>query len=107
RVHRPGEEDEGMSPSEKRKPKRRRLAVWTVVLLSFVGGMAWAAQKLPELIFPEIVVVPDITGLDLETARERLDAYGLRVHPDIQDAYSRETPAGLIVRQDPPPQHEV
>ena len=102
-VRRTGE-DESIMPRPRQKPvkkKRRRWAVAVIVILSFLGGLAWAAQKLPSLIFPEIVQVPQLVGLDLRAARERLAERGLRLDTDIQYVYSRDFDAGLIIRQSP------
>lgn len=94
-------EENSMSTSEKPRRRRRRLAVLLVLLLSFAVGLTWAAQKLPDLIFPEEVRVPDVTGVDLETARGRLAQQGLRLDSNIRDVYSKDVPAGLVMRQSP------
>ena len=69
--------------------------MYTSLLISFLAGMVWAAQKLPDLIFPEVVRVPEIVGLDPSEARNRLDAVGLRLAPEVVDVYSRDVAAGL------------
>jgi len=102
-VRRLGEDEIGM-PRPRQKPEKRRKRRWLfalIVFVGFVGGLAWAAQQLPALIFPEVVQVPRLAGLDLETARERLAEQGLRLDPDIQYTYSREVETGLVIRQTP------
>lgn len=100
-------EGEPVATKKRRKGKGRRFAIVAVLVLSFMGGLIWAAQKLPELIFPQEVLVPDITGLELEAARSRLAERGLRLHPNVRDVYSREVPAGLVLRQEPVANHRV
>ncbi len=94
-------EENEMTQHDKSRRRRRRLAILVVLFLSFAAGLTWAAQKLPEMIFPEEVRVPEITGVDLETARARLAQQGLRLHPNIRDVYSKDVPAGLVMRQSP------
>lgn len=95
------EEERHVSRRARKERRRRRVPIFLVLFLSFAVGLAWAAQRIPELIFPEEVRVPNVTGLDVETARERLAERGLRVDPDIRDMYSRTVPAGLVIRQEP------
>jgi len=102
-----GQEGVGTMPKARAKRRGRRWLVYTMILFSFLGGMVWAAQKLPDLIFPEVVRVPEIVGLDLVEARNRLEAVGLRLASEVNDVYSREAPAGVIVRQDPEAHHMV
>jgi|GEM_PF-188326 len=105
-IRRAGEDEEAM-PKPKRKKRGRRLLVFTALLVSFFAGMIWAAQQLPDLIFPEVVRVPDIVGLEPAEAKNRLDAVGLRLAQEVADVYSRDVAAGLIVRQDPEANHMV
>ncbi len=44
---------------------------------------------------------------DPSEARNRLEAVGLRLAPEVVDVYSRDVAAGLIVRQDPEANHMV
>lgn len=105
-IRRPQEEEEAM-PKTQPKRRSRRWLIYTSLLISFLAGMVWAAQKLPDLIFPEVVRVPEIVGLDPSQARIRLEAVGLRLAPDVVDVYSRDVPAGFIIRQDPEANHMV
>lgn len=102
-----GQEGVKSMPKSRSKRRGRRWLVYTFLLFSFLGGMVWAAQKLPDLIFPEVVRVPEIVGLDPVEARNRLEAVGLRLASEVSDVYSRDVAAGVIVRQDPEAHHMV
>src|SRR5690606_41570280 len=69
--------------------------------------MVGAAEERADLICAEVVRVPEIVGLDLVDARNRPEAVGLRLASEVNDVYSREAPAGVIVRQDPEAHHMV
>ena len=93
---------EGEMPVSSRRPqkKRRRRLVWLFVFLSFAGGVVWASQELPKLIFPEEVRVPDVTGLSVAEARRALAEAGLRLQ-EAGDEYNAAVPAGAVIRQNP------
>lgn len=100
RVHKRLEEQASMPRKKRPEAKRKRRLLWLFLILSFAGGMVWAVQELPKLIFPEIVRVPDVTGLDLTQARRALSEAGLRLE-EAGDEYHGSVPPGAIIRQDP------
>ena len=51
----------------------------------------------------EITDVPDVTGLDLESAARALDEAGLTLSDDITEEDSDDVPAGQIISQSPAP----
>ncbi|MEX3507564.1 Stk1 family PASTA domain-containing Ser/Thr kinase [Corynebacterium sp. LK2590] len=51
----------------------------------------------------EITDVPDVTGLDLESASRALDEAGLTLSDDITEEDSDDVPAGQIISQSPAP----
>src|SRR5690606_12909244 len=107
-IRRPREDGPPMTKRQKRpKGRGRKLLVLSILFISFFAGVIWAAQILPDLIFPEVVRVPDIVGLEPAEAKSLLDAVGLRLSPEVTDVYSRDVAAGRIVRQDPEANHMV
>ncbi|MDD7582029.1 Stk1 family PASTA domain-containing Ser/Thr kinase [Corynebacterium sp. 32222D000AT] len=51
----------------------------------------------------EITDVPEVTGLDLESASRALDEAGLTLSDDITEEDSEDVPAGQIISQSPAP----
>lgn len=51
----------------------------------------------------EITDVPDVTGMDLESASRALDEAGLTLSDDITEEESDDVPAGRIISQSPAP----
>lgn len=86
---------------KKEKRRKRRTGIYIFLFfLAFLAGLFWAASILPELIFPEEVSVPDITGKTTEEARRILEKKGLKFAVD-KEIYSSEVAAGRVIRQDP------
>lgn len=91
-----------------RKPKRRtRRRVWVgiVVLLCFLSGVVWAAGRLPEIIFPPEVVVPNLQGQAVDEARELLRAQGLELR--IEREVNSDQPVNTVVHQEPQAERRV
>lgn len=95
-------EDETIKREEKqlKKRKRRRGLYIFLFMIIFLGAIMWAASKLPELIFPEEVVVPNVVGKTQSEARKILEERGLKLAVD-REIFSDEVPAGQVVSQEP------
>jgi|GEM_PF-663448 beta-lactam-binding protein with PASTA domain len=68
-----------------------------------VGGMRVKAGRNVSLVISkgiELISVPNVIGQDLGNARKILETAGLRVG-DIQESYSRTSPDGIVVSQNP------
>ncbi|NMB45844.1 MAG: Stk1 family PASTA domain-containing Ser/Thr kinase [Firmicutes bacterium] len=84
-----------------RSPKGRRTRTFVILfLIAFLGGLFWAISYLPQLIFPEEVSVPDITGMTLTEARLTLEKRSLKMAVD-KEVETLDVPAGRVIRQDP------
>lgn len=83
----------------RKRKKRRGLYIFLFIVI-FLGAIMWAATKLPELIFPAEVVVPNVVGMTQAEARRVLEERGLKLAVD-KEIYSDEVPAGQIVSQEP------
>lgn len=107
RVRKKVEADDEVGKTKEPKRSGRRRIIIAFVLLSFLGGVVWAAQTLPSLIFPEEVQVPNLQGLALAEAEERLRLFGLRLDPDVVEVHDSQFEAGRVIRQDPLPDRTV
>jgi serine/threonine-protein kinase len=88
-----------------KRTKRGWLYV-TLFFIFFLAGVFWAAQRLPALIFPEEVAVPNLVGLNVEEAAEILAARDLRLDVDKR-VFDDEIPVNHIVSQNPPANRQV
>ena len=99
-IHRLGDETKAQTrirdeePPKETRPVRRKGRVRSIVLLSllFIGLLIWGATKIPQLIFPEEVVVPNVVGRTQNEARELLERHGLKLAVE-REVYSTEAPA--------------
>ncbi|MBE3577348.1 MAG: Stk1 family PASTA domain-containing Ser/Thr kinase [Limnochordales bacterium] len=82
-------------------PSRRRTWWWVGGLLAalLLVGVAVSGPLL-NWFFPEMVRVPDVVGLTVEDARQRLREQRLRLGEETH-VFSDEYPAGVIISQDP------
>ncbi len=97
------EGEETAARREQRQAKRRRKKRMRYVLLFsmlFLAAIVWGASKLPELIFPQEVVVPNVVGRTQSQARRLLEENGLKLAVD-REVYSSEAPAGQVMKQEP------
>ena len=113
-IHRLGDETKAQTrirdeePPKETRPVRRKGRVRSIVLLSllFIGLLIWGATKIPQLIFPEEVVVPNVVGRTQNEARELLERHGLKLAVE-REVYSTEAPAGQVLNQDPSPNRRI
>lgn len=90
--------------------KRRKRGVgawlWLVAIISFLGGLVWAGNALPALLFPDEVRVPSVIGKEVAEAEAILKEHGLKLVEERQ-AYSSTVPVNQIITQDPPENRRV
>lgn len=86
-----------------KQPKKKRKK-WPIILVSVFLGLiilgVSAVLILPDMLAPDEVAVPDVTGMELDEAIEELEAAGLRVGETLE-VTDEEIEEGLIVRTDP------
>ena len=84
--------------------KRRKLlliAAATIVALFFAGYFVAVRILFPPLPEPENgIVVPDLTGLTVAQAQDKLRPLGLRVS-EVTDIAAFTQPPGLVIAQSP------
>lgn len=82
-------------------PARKRMWWWAgglLAVLVLVGVVAYG--PFVNWFFPEMVRVPDVVGLTVEDAQQRLREQRLRLGKETE-VFSDEYPAGVIISQDP------
>lgn len=92
-----------------RKDSRRRSSrawLWPLIIVSFLGGLFWAGNALPGLIFPEEVRVPRVVGEDVKEADRILREQGLKLVME-RETFSSTIPVNRIITQDPPENRRV
>lgn len=85
---------------QERRKRRRRLRYILLFSALFLGGIMWGASRLPELIFPDEVIVPNVVGKTQAQARRMLEERGLKLAVD-REIYSDQAPAGQVIKQEP------
>ncbi|WP_067730877.1 Stk1 family PASTA domain-containing Ser/Thr kinase [Oceanobacillus damuensis] len=83
-------------PKEK-KGKKKRLAILITLFLLAAG--AAALFLIPGLLQPKDVIVPDVTEMEFEEAKEILEANNLVVEQEV--TFSEDIEEGFVVRSDP------
>lgn len=96
----------GGGVSANTKTSKRSWLYVTLFFIFFLAGVFWAAQRLPALIFPEEVAVPNLVGLNVEEAAELLKTRELRLDVDKR-VFDDEVPVNHIVSQNPPAARQV
>lgn len=105
------DDEDGGEGEENRRERRRRASrarwVWAAAALVLVYvGISQGAPAVMNWIFPPDVVVPDVVGLHLDEARERLRAAGLELTLERRVHHS-EVPEFHIIAQSPDPHRTV
>lgn len=76
------------------------LAVYAVVLVAIVGFASYFSFN--RFVSRGAIATPDVLGLPLAAATERLEGVGLRLrHLEAEDRFDEVVPAGLVLQQDP------
>lgn len=99
-----GEEDLPVASrvKKKRKKKKNRLPLILLVLLLLSGLTYVFIEFIPNVLFPEDVVVPDVTGLTVEAAEKLLNERNLKMAVEIE-VFDNDIPKGIVISQDPRP----
>jgi serine/threonine-protein kinase len=98
-------------PPQEQEPGGSRKA-WAGALLAIVimallaAGAYLAVTMLTDDGGGDLVVVPDLTGLTRVQAQEKLDDAGL-ILGDTRRRASQDVPAGRVIEQTPPADHQV
>ncbi|HEX9776399.1 MAG TPA: Stk1 family PASTA domain-containing Ser/Thr kinase [Actinomycetota bacterium] len=90
-------------PTEEQRRRRTGLILLGVVIAAILGVAAWALTGI--LSTPGTVRVPDVRGVPLDQAEDRLEAAGLQV--DTGTPVFSEYPSGTVAEQDPRPSQVV
>ncbi len=94
----------GATPRQKKFPLWKNVIAMVVVLALFIGGGYWASVIYTR--HGEEVTIPDLSGLSVEQADEKLGALGLFCQ--VQDsAYDQSMANGLICAQSLSPGNKV
>ena len=101
----PKKEDLEVKEIDDDEYKDKKLSKFTKVLIALVGVMV-LALFLVFIIFPALstgksLKVPDVSGLGVAEAREKLEDAGLTVNTTIKDDYTDEVEKGLITKTKP------
>jgi serine/threonine protein kinase len=90
-------------PNTRRKLRPAGLTIIAVAILGLLSGIWWV---MGGSIFGKEVQVPDVKGLDMKEATEKLDAVGLKIAVAGHN-FSDEVARDLIISQDPPAEQTV
>ncbi|HEY8449759.1 MAG TPA: Stk1 family PASTA domain-containing Ser/Thr kinase, partial [Bacillota bacterium] len=87
----------------------RRWRNWVLALAVvgvLVGGASYAAYLVRSWLFPPLVEVPPLVGVNVDEAAEDLAERGVELRI-LHQRYDNERPAGVILWQDPPAGQQV
>jgi eukaryotic-like serine/threonine-protein kinase len=90
----------GVDPKgiEKKRKKWPLILISTFLVLSLLGLFTFLV--LPGLISPKDVTIPDVSGLELEEAIEKIESAGLQVDEEIESTHE-EIEEGLVIKTNP------
>ena len=83
----------------------KKLNRFTMILIALVSVLVVALLTvfiiIPNLTITKDITVPDVSGLTKASAREKLEAKGLKVSPSVKTDYTSEVEQGKISKTDP------
>ena len=83
----------------------KKLNRFTMILIALVSVLVVALLTvfiiIPNLTITKDITVPDVSGLTKASAREKLEAKGLKVNPSTKTDYTSEVEKGKISKTDP------
>ena len=89
----------------------KKLSKFTKILIGLVGVMVVALFSvfiiIPKLNTTKDIKVPDVSGLSVAKARQKLEDTGLKVNTTIKEDYTDEVEKGLISKTSPKAGSEV
>jgi serine/threonine-protein kinase len=83
---------------EKKRKKWPIILISTFLVLSLLGLFTFLV--LPGLISPKDVTIPDVSGLELEEAIEKIESAGLQVDEEIESTHE-EIEEGIVIKTNP------
>ncbi|MGI6037657.1 MAG: Stk1 family PASTA domain-containing Ser/Thr kinase, partial [Limnochordia bacterium] len=101
-----GGDEVGKGKKRRRKKQGRPWLMAILFFIFFFAGIFWAVQRLPQMIFPEEVTVPDLVGITVEEATSRLQSRDLYIEVERR-IYHGEVPVNHIISQNPPANRQV
>lgn len=87
-------------PAPKEKRSKKRIALWALFLLLFIGAGVSAVTWLPDLFFPKDVTVPDVTNKHYDDAIAELTSLGLKIEETIEQEHD-DIAEGFVIRTNP------
>ena len=94
-------------PSQRGSRRRELLPAWVVITAAaIIALLLGAAAAVPAVLASRRVEVPDVTGLPVQTASDRLELAGFEVERG-DERFSSEVPKGSVIEQTPGPGAEA
>lgn len=70
-----------------------------LLVLLLLSGLTYVfIEFIPNVLFPEDVVVPDVTGLTVEAAEKLLNERNLKMAVEIE-VFDNDIPKGIVISQ--------
>ncbi len=86
-------------PIEKKKKRKKKWLISLIILFFLLASGIAALFLIPGIIRPKDVVIPDVSGMELDKAEEELA--GLKLDINREAVFSEDVDEDLIVRSDP------
>jgi len=99
----PIQKEKKKEKSKQKKEKKKKKKITAIIVSTFIGLvllMAIALFVLPELFTPKDIEVPDVAGMELDAAKEKLESKGFVVSDTIT-LNSDEVEEGHVIKTSP------
>ncbi|MEH7274535.1 Stk1 family PASTA domain-containing Ser/Thr kinase [Neobacillus vireti] len=83
---------------EKKRKKWPAILITTFLVLSLLG--LFTVTVLPDLLSPKDVIIPDVSGLELDEAVAKIESAGLLVEEEVESTHD-EIEEGKVIRTKP------
>ncbi|WP_404452547.1 Stk1 family PASTA domain-containing Ser/Thr kinase [Virgibacillus necropolis] len=98
-------EKKKVKKKEKKKSKKKKVLWITILLFILLASGVAALFIVPDLLQPDDVTVPDVTGMDYEEAEDELQKLNLKTEKEM--AFSDDIEEGNVISTNPSPDNVV
>lgn len=92
-------DEPNMKKKEEKKNKKKKVMWITIILFILLASGVAALFIVPNLMQPDDVTIPDVTGMEYDEAKDQLQSLNLKTEKEM--AFSDEVNEGDVISSDP------